>query len=86
MSGQPLSSIHLFIYYQLMLLFLVFSKVYIGSFQAIIFCKQTIPHAGTILWWYKVVLTLAIILTLLNFILWLAFVGYTLSNGELRSF
>ena len=72
------------VYYRLMLLFLVFKSV--GSFQPIVFCKQTIPHAGTILWGYKIVLTLAVILTFLSFILWIAFVGYTLSNGELVLF
>ena len=58
----------------------------VGSSQPIVLCKQTIPNAGTILWWCKMVLTLAVIFTLLNFILWLAFVGYTLSNGELVLF
>ena len=54
------------------LYFLVYQSV--GSFEPIFLCKRIISHAGTIVWGYKMVLTLAVILTLLNFILLLALI------------
>ena len=39
-------------------------------------------NAAIVKLWYKILLTVAVVITIISLILWLALIGYTASNGE----
>ena len=39
-------------------------------------------NAANVKLWYKIMLAVAVVITIISLILWLALIGYTASNGE----